>query len=306
MRNTFMQYLMQEAARNENIYFITGDLGFSVVEKFQAQFPKRFLNAGIAEQNMIGVAAGLAMAGKQVIAYSIIPFITMRCFEQVRIDLCYQNLPVKLVGVGGGFSYAPDAGSHHSIEDIAIMRSLPGMTVIAPGSKYEVEQLTPQLFNLTGPSYLRLSINEELVKYPENTTVTIGKAIEIIPGHEYQIIATGNALDLGFQVCQKLRALGMDIGLVSMPTIKPLDINTILESVEKTGRCVIIHEAPRTCGVGADISAQIAEQGLMFLKAPTQRVTGYDTIVPYARLERYYIPSEQQIFTAINNVMEFA
>ncbi len=259
MRNTFMQCLMQEAHRNENIFLVVGDVGFSVIEQFQAQFPNRYLNAGIAEQNMIGVAAGLAMAGKQVVVYTIIPFLTMRCFEQIRVDLCYQQLPVKLVGVGGGFSYATAAASHHAIEDIAIMRCLPGMTVIAPGSKYETEQLTPQLFNLTGPSYMRLANNEELVKYPDNTPITIGTAIEIIPAHEYLIIATGNALDLGFQVCQKLRTEHFDIGLISMPTIKPLDIDFLQHKQPGLKGIFTIEEHNVIGGLGEAIARCVME-----------------------------------------------
>lgn len=259
MRNTFMNFLIQEAAHNQNLYFITGDLGFSVVEKFQELFPTRFINAGIAEQNMIGIAAGLAMAGKQVVAYSIIPFITMRCFEQVRLDLCYQNLPVKLVGVGGGFSYGTAAGSHHAIEDVAIMRSLPGMTVIAPGSKFETEQLSPQLFNLTGPSYLRLSNNEELVKYPDNTKVVIGKAIEVIPGKDYLLIANGNALDLGFQVCQKLQALNISIGLISMPTVKPLDTHFLYAKKCGLKGIFTLEEHSVIGGLGEAVARYIAE-----------------------------------------------
>ncbi len=259
MRNTFMQLLIEQATQNENIYLIVGDVGFSVIEKFQAQFPKRYLNAGIAEQNMIGVAAGLAMAGKQVVVYTIIPFLVMRCFEQIRVDLCYQNLPVKLVGVGSGFSYGTAAASHHALEDIAIMRSLPGMTVMAPGSKYETAQLTPQLFNLTGPSYLRLGNNEELVTYPENISATIGKALEIIPAQEYLIIATGNALDLGFQVAQKLRADGLDVGLVSMHTIKPLDSDFLLSKSHELKGIFTLEEHNVIGGLGEAVARYIAE-----------------------------------------------
>ena len=254
-----MECLFKEAEENEKIYLVVGDVGFSVIEKFQARFPKRYLNAGVAEQNMIGVAAGLAMAGKQVVVYSIIPFVMMRCFEQIRVDLCYQQLPVKVVGVGGGFSYATAAASHHALEDVALMRSLPGMTVIAPGSKFETEQLTPQLFTLTGPSYLRLGNNEELVAYPENTRVTIGKAIEIMPAHDYLIIATGNALDLGFKTCQKLRADGIDIGLISMPTIKPLDTQFLSQQQTIKG-IFTIEEHNVIGGLGEAVARFVAEQ----------------------------------------------
>jgi len=223
MRNTFFTSLMQLAANDPMLYLIVGDVGFSVAEPFQQTYPQRFINAGIAEQNMIGVAAGLAMAGKNVYVYSIVPFVTMRCFEQIRNDLCYQKLPVKLVGVGGGFSYGPMGVTHHALEDVAIMRALPHMTVVSPGSKYETEQLVPQINALTGPAYLRLAANEELVTYQSGTKMTLGKACEIIPHKDQYLVASGNALDLAMQVNTLLKKENIDIGLVSMPTIKPLD-----------------------------------------------------------------------------------
>ncbi len=225
MRTVFMQWLFDQAAIDPSIYLLVGDVGFSVIEKFAAAYPQRYINTGIAEQNMIGVAAGLAMTGKKVYVYSIIPFVTLRCFEQVRDDLCYQQLPVTIVGVGGGFSYGPMGVTHHAIEDVAIMRSLPEMTVVAPGSKHEIASLMPALHALKLPAYIRLSNNEELITYAGSQAIELGKAIEIVPHDDTYIVASGNALDLGWQVQQHLSALDISIGLVSMPTIKPLDIN---------------------------------------------------------------------------------
>ena len=133
MRNTFIHTLIEEAKKDERIFLITPDMGYSVLESFRDLFPDRFLNVGIAEQNAVGVATGLALSGKIVYVYSIIPFVTMRCFEQVRVDVAYMNTNVRLVGVGAGLSYGPAGATHHSIEDIAIMRALPNMTVCCPG-----------------------------------------------------------------------------------------------------------------------------------------------------------------------------
>jgi transketolase len=225
MRPIIIQYLTQQAERDPSIFLIVGDLGFSFIEPFKERFPNRFINAGIAEQNMIGIAAGLAMAGHNVYVYSIIPFLTMRCFEQIRNDLCYQNLPVKLIGNGSGFTYATDGITHQGLEDLSLMRALPNMTIVAPGSKNELEQLMPALHALPGPAYLCLGNIENLVTYPAQTTVTLGKATEIVPHATQSIIATGNALDLAWQTQQQLQEQGISIGLVSMPTIKPLDID---------------------------------------------------------------------------------
>jgi transketolase len=222
MKATFFNHAAQQAAIDPNLYLVIGDLGFPFAQTFQQKFPERFINAGIAEQNMIGVAAGLAMAGKKVYVYSIIPFLTMRCFEQIRNDLCYQQLPVTLVGAGGGLVYGAQGTTHHAIEDIAIMRSLPNMTVTAPGNTYELTALLRQVGKLTGPSYVRLSNAEESM--PTTTyDVTCGVASDLIPHHERYIITTGNALDLGYQTHHILMSYGIECGLASMHTIKPLD-----------------------------------------------------------------------------------
>lgn len=254
-----MQCLLQMAEQNPNLYLIVGDVGFSVIEPFQKKFPNRYINAGIAEQNMIGMAAGLAMAGKNVYVYSIIPFVTMRCFEQIRIDLCSQQLPVKLIGVGGGLSYGPSGITHHAIEDIAIMRALPEMTVIAPGSKFEAQQITPKLNTVKGPLYLRLSNSENSVIYPENIEIKIGKAVEVIPHDEFLIIATGNAVDLGFSVQKYLENIGIHVGFVSMPTIKPID-SAYFEAKKQTLKAIFtIEEHNVIGGLGEALARMICE-----------------------------------------------
>jgi len=259
MRATFIKTLTEYAAHNPDVYLITGDVGFSVIEEFARQFPTRYFNAGVAEQNMIGVAAGLALAGKKVYVYTIIPFLIKRCFEQIRVDICYQELPVKLIGVGGGFSYGPMGATHHALEDITLMRSLPGMTVIAPGSKYEVQQLSAQIHTAQSPTYVRLSNNEEKVIYPHNSSIHIGKACEIIPSDYVYIIATGNALDASFIACNTLRNLGYDIGLVSMPTIKPLDSQFFLEKQKTLRALFTIEEHSIMGGLGEAMARMVCE-----------------------------------------------
>jgi len=262
MRKLFIQKLVEFASSDPDIYLIAGDLGFSVIEPFKEKFPDRSINAGISEQNMIGVAAGLALTGKKVFVYSIIPFVTMRCFEQIRVDLCYQNLPVYLVGVGAGFAYGAMGSTHHAIEDVAIMRALPNMTVIVPGSNFELSSLFEQVNALSGPAYIRLSKNEEKIlsavakktnisqvvgecgygeisrdttqfvawcaSYPTTcNSIKLGQAIELIPSNKSLILASGDILNVAFDACKKLRDLGVDIGLFSVPTIKPLDFDFI-------------------------------------------------------------------------------
>ncbi len=258
MRNVFMDFLLRQATIDPNVYLIVGDVGFSVIEKFQQQFPTRYINAGIAEQNMIGVAAGLAMAGKHVYVYSIIPFVTMRCYEQIRNDLCYQQLPVKIVGVGGGFSYGPMGVTHHALEDISLMRTLPEMTVVAPGSKHEVAALMPQIHTLTHPAYIRFGNNEELVTYPSAISIKLGQSIELTAHNERYIITTGNALDLGFSVQQYLLTQGIDIGLVSMPTVKPLDRTFFLS--KKLSAVFTIEEHSIIGGLGESVAHLLSQE----------------------------------------------
>jgi transketolase len=192
MRKVFIQKLVELAQVDPDIYFIAGDLGYSVIEPFKEKFPERFINAGIAEQNMIGVAAGLALTGKKVFVYSIIPFVTMRCFEQIRVDLCYQNLPVRMVGVGAGFAYGAMGSTHYATEDVAVMRALPNMTVVVPGSNFELLGLVEQVNALSGPVYIRLSKNEEKILYPEKTVINIGYPIELISSNKNLILASGD------------------------------------------------------------------------------------------------------------------
>lgn len=259
MRNIFLNYLTEQAALDPNLYLIVGDVGYSVIEKFQERFPQRMINAGVAEQNMVGMAAGLAMAGKNVYVYSIVPFACMRNFEQIRIDICYQNLPVKIVGNGGGFTYAQAGVTHHALEDVALMRALPGMTVISPGSKKEVSDLMPQINALQGPAYLRLANNEELVIYQDQTMCKLGKAIELIPHDEVMIIGTGNGLDLAWETCKALEATGISVGLVSMPTIKPLDNEFFLARHKNLKALFIIEEHSVIGGLGEATARLIAE-----------------------------------------------
>lgn len=258
MRNVMSNFLCTMALKDPSIYLLVGDLGFSVFDAFRDQFPTRFINAGIAEQNMIGVAAGIAMAGKRVYVYSIIPFITMRCFEQVRVDICYQNLPITLVGVGGGFSYGPMGVTHQALEDIALMRCLPGMTVVAPANKYETEKLMSAIHALQGPCYLRLASGQELSWYPENISIELGKAVELVSHPSRVLVVAGNAGAIGFSVFEKLKNLGIDIGLVSLPTIKPLDEDYFLSKPWEV--VFTIEEHFLMGGVGETISRLFMEK----------------------------------------------
>lgn len=260
MRTAFINKLTEMARKDKDIYLITGDLGFSVFEKFQEEFPDKFINVGIAESAMIGIAAGLAINGKKVYVYSIIPFVTMRCFEQIRVDLCYQNLNVNLVGVGGGLSYGQQGATHHSIEDIAIMRSLPNMKVICPGDPFEAENTIEQVLNLKGPTFTRLNKNGEPRLYNEKSiNFKIGNVIKIFEGDEISIIATGNMLQQSIDIAKKLKNDGYSVNLISMHTIKPIDKKAIRECIDKTNYIFTIEEHSVIGGLGSAVSEVITE-----------------------------------------------
>ena len=241
MRKAFINALMKIAEKDKRIFLLTGDLGFSFLEDFKKRFPGRFFDVGVAEQNMIGIAAGLALTGKIVFAYSIVPFITMRCFEQIRNDLCFQDLNVKLIGIGGGVAYGTAGPTHHATEDVAVMRSLVNMTVITPGDPVESEMAFNYAMEHNGPVYIRLGKgNEPAVHSSKN--IDISKGLVIDNGKDLTIIVSGSLLNAAKQVSLLLKKCGISVRLISMPMIKPLDDKAILESASKTKAIFTIEE----------------------------------------------------------------
>ena len=261
MRSTFIKTLISLAEQDERIFVITPDLGFSVLEEFEQKFPNRFLNVGIAESNAISIAAGLALSGKIVYVYSIMPFVTMRPYEQIRVDVAYMNTNVRLVGVGAGLTYGPAGATHHSIEDLAIMRVLPNMTVLAPSDPLEVEKLLQETVTHSGPIYFRLAKKGEPILTPPENIIQVGVANPIFESDmsDISILFTSNASDLAIEVAQKLREKKCVTNLYSMHSIKPFDyatLNTILES----GKPIFtIEEHSLIGGLGSIVAEYIAE-----------------------------------------------
>ena len=261
MRRTFACCLLNRARLDDRIFVITPDLGFSILEPFQQEFPDRFLNVGIAEQNAIGVAAGLALSGKVVYVYSIIPFVTMRCFEQIRIDVAYMKTNVRLVGVGAGLSYGPAGATHHAIEDIAIMRALPGMTVCCPGDPVEVREVVSRSYDYPGPMYIRLGKTGEPQIHPENLHIEIGKAVEVTKGDDLAIITTSNMLEQGKKWVDEWSCKGLNATLLSMPTVKPLDVEVVVNLIKKQIPIITLEEHNIVGGLGSAVAEVIAESG---------------------------------------------
>lgn len=261
MRKTFVAGLIERAKTDDRIFVITPDLGFSVLEEFMTLYPDRLLNVGIAEQNAIGVAAGLALTGKVVYVYSIIPFVTMRCFEQIRVDVAYMNTNIRIVGVGAGFSYGPAGATHHAVEDIAIMRALPNMTVCCPGDPVEVRKIVNQSFDYPGPMYIRLGKSGEPAIHKQDAPVVIGKAIEVIHGKDLALIATSNMLETGKNMVEAWEKEGMQASLISMPTIKPIDKDFLVQLIKSNRPIVTLEEHSIIGGLGSAVAEIIAESG---------------------------------------------
>ncbi|MBI2820292.1 MAG: transketolase [Acidobacteria bacterium] len=260
MRTAFIRTLEKLAETDPRIWLVVGDLGYSVIESFRERFPDRYLNAGVAEQNMTGIAAGLALSGKVVFTYSIANFPTLRCLEQIRNDVCYHNLNVKIVSVGGGFAYGTLGVSHYGIEDLAVLRSLPGMTVVAPGDPVEAEQATRAIARRSGPCYLRLGKAGEPVLHSPEVRFELGKAIQLREGSDLTLISTGAMLSTTVQVAERLAQDGIAARLLSMHTLKPLDEEAVRSAARDTSAIVTIEEHSLIGGLGGAVAEVLAEE----------------------------------------------
>ncbi len=259
MRKTFINTLIDLARKDKDIVLITPDMGFSVLEPFFEEFPERAINCGIAEQNAVSIASGLAIMGKKPYVYTIIPFLTGRAYEQVRLEVAYMNTNVKLIGIGAGFTYGAAGATHHAIEDISLMRSLPNMTVCCPGDNNEAEQIIRETVNNDKPMYIRIGRHNRGIF--NNEKLVIGKASVIKQGEDIAIISTSNMLPDAANYCRQLKAQGRKPYLISMHTVKPLDKEIILELVDKGVEIQTMEEHSIIGGLGSAVAEVIAESG---------------------------------------------
>jgi transketolase len=261
MRTAFIEQLCELAEQDSRIWLVCGDLGYSVLEAFSSRFPERYLNAGVAEQNMTGIAAGLALAGKTVFTYSIANFPVMRCLEQIRNDVCYHNLNVKVVSVGGGLAYGSHGYTHHGVEDLAVMSVMPNMTVVAPGDPIEARAATTELARNHGPAYLRLGKAGEPILHQHKVKFELGKAIQIQNGNHLTLIATGGMLGTAIEASRELASKGHSVRLLSMPTLVPIDGEAIRQAAVET-RTIITIEEHGVGGLGTRTAEILAQMGM--------------------------------------------
>lgn len=261
MRDTFVRTLIDEAKKNKNIELVTGDLGFGVLKPFWEQLPDQFTNAGIAEQNMTSLAAGMALEGKTVVTYSIGNFPTLRALEQIRNDCAYHNADVKIVCVGGGFVYGSLGMSHHATEDIAVMRALPGVTVLCPGDLVEAECATRAMLKHSGTCYLRLGRGGEKRIHNKINYFEIGRAINLRSGSDIAVFSTGAILDEIVGAVEILEKAGINPTVYSFPTVKPIDRDTITAVAANHKLIFTVEEHNIVGGFGSAVAEVVAEAG---------------------------------------------
>jgi transketolase len=259
MRNAFAAELYACAAADPRVVLLSGDIGNRMFDEFKASFPNRFYNCGVAEANMMGVAAGLAMSGLRPAVYTIVPFVTTRCLEQIRVDVCYHHAPVVIAGVGGGLSYAELGATHHSCEDIAFLRMLPGMTVVCPGDAVEVRLALKAALVHDGPVYLRLGKKGEPVVHTSPPDFAIGRGITVHEGADAAILSTGNMLPVAVQAAEILQKLGISICVVSMHTVKPLDEAMLSKVFAKFPLIATLEEHSIQGGLGGAVAEWLAD-----------------------------------------------
>ena len=259
MRDAFIARLGILAERNPRIFLITGDLGFGVLDKFGTTFSHQFLNVGVAEQNMTGVATGLAMEGRIVFTYSIGNFPTLRCLEQIRNDAAYHEANVKVVAIGGGFSYGPLGFSHHATEDISIMRALPNVTVVAPGDTWEAAEATEAIVARPGVCYLRLDKSAAPASTDNRDRFVLGKARLLRQGSDVTIASTGGILGEVLRAADALNAAGVSTRILSVHTVSPLDTDAVFAACRETGGLVTVEEHTVTGGFGSAVAEACLE-----------------------------------------------
>jgi len=259
MRSCFNRVLVDLAREDRRIYLVLADIGYGEIAPFAEAFPERIINCGVAEQNMAGVACGLAMEGNIAVTYSIANFPTLRCLEQIRNDSCYHNMPVKTVIIGGGLAYGALGVSHQATEDLAIMRALPNMTVVCPCDFAEAEAATRAMIAHPGPVYYRCGYKKEPAVHAGPIDFQLGRAIQAREGNDLTFLFTGT---IGNQVLPAADALerdGVRCRVLSMHTVKPLDCKAVIAAARETGGLVVVEEHQRYGGLGGAIAEALTE-----------------------------------------------
>lgn len=288
MRNAFVRALTAAAEKDDRVVLVAADIGNRLWDQFKRKFPDRFYNCGVCEANMTGVAAGLALDGYRPFTYTIAPFVTTRCLEQIRVDLCYHNLPVVVTAVGAGLSYASLGATHHACEDIAFLRALPEMTVVCPGDSPEIEALLPQLLNLQGPAYFRLGKKGEPMIHQQPPPAVIGRALILQPGQRVGLLSTGNILPEVVEAAQGLAKRGISAEVVSFHTVKPLDHDYLESAFRRLELVATVEEHSRLGGFGSAVAEWYCDAQMQGLPGGRLLRLGTPDHFPHEAGEQHY------------------
>jgi len=307
MRRTCLDLIYELAKVDERIFFIGSDLGQGTLQKFKAEMPERFFMEGISEANVIGLAAGLALEGKIPYVNTIATFITRRCFEQIVLDLCLHKVKVRLVGNGGGLVYAPLGPTHEVIEDLAILRAVPNMTILAPADAEEMKRLMPQTVDWPGPIYIRLAKGFDPIVTRADVPFEIGRGLPMRSGSDALILTTGVTLGPALEAAEELSRRGVEAAVLHLPTLKPLDSQAILDLAARPGVIVSVEEHTVIGGLGGAVAEVLAEAG--FDRPKRFKRLGLPDAFPdqygsqASLLERYRITS-QEIVSVVTGLIQ--
>ncbi len=258
LRDAFFDELYEIAKIDSNVIFLTADMGAYSLGKFKKDLKKQYINVGIAEQNMVSVAAGLALGGKTVFIYTIVPFATLRCYEQIKIDLCCMNLPVTIVGVGVGLTYGSDGPTHHGTQDIAVMRALPEITILSPSDSAITAASAKIAYKNSGPTYIRIDKGKYPALYEKESDFSDGLSM-LKEGKDIIIISTGIMVHQALKVAQNLANHSISVGVIDLYRIKPLNTELLLKFISNSKRIVTLEENTIIGGIGSIVSEVLSD-----------------------------------------------
>jgi len=306
MRDAFIARLTEHVKSNDRIILVTGDLGFGVLTDFASNYPKNYLNVGVAEQNMTGVATGLALEGRIAFTYSIANFPIFRCLEQVRNDAAYHEANVKIVSIGGGFSYGALGMSHHATEDLSVMRAIPNITVVSPGCLWEAEEATTAIIDTPGVCYLRIDKSDAGRTDRPGEEFELGKIRTLRDGSDITLITTGGILEVVLNAAETLYEEGINCRVLNVHTLKPLDKATIFNAARETEGFITIEENVVDGGLGGLIAETCLEEGIVpesFYRIGLR--DGFSSVVgSQSYLREYYGMDESAIISRVKKQLE--
>ncbi|MBL9138293.1 MAG: hypothetical protein JNK85_20660 [Verrucomicrobiales bacterium] len=254
MRNAFAQQITQLAQQDPRVVVLSGDIGNRLFDDLKAKCPGRFFNCGVAEANMVGMAAGMAMTGLRPVCYTITPFLTYRCLEQIRVDVCYHHVPVVLVGTGSGLSYASLGATHHSCEEMGMLRTLPGLAVLAPADAWEVKAGLRAALAQDGPVYMRIGKKGEPAIHAAEPDLQLGRWIQLRDGADLCLFSTGTLLSVALAAADLLTAAGRTTAVYSCPSVKPLDESVLTEAASRFRVVATLEEHSLIGGFGSGVA----------------------------------------------------